>query len=162
MMKFLRTLLLALPLTATTLARELPAPPPPTAAADSLAEDTELLERLHNMPNIEIGKGITFQPKNKWMELTLRFRMQNLIGLTFDPNFSLTATEARVKRVRLRFDGYLYSPKIVYSIQLGFSGHDTGNLPRQGELGGRPGMGDAAGCARRVVVASQGLAPPLA
>ncbi len=126
MMKFLRTLLLALPLTATTLARELPAPLPPTAAADSLAEDTELLERLHNMPNIEIGKGITFQPKNKWMELTLRFRMQNLIGLTFDPNFSLTATEARVKRVRLRFDGYLYSPKIVYSIQLGFSGHDTG------------------------------------
>ena len=79
-------------------------------AADSTGE---LLAQLRNMPNIEIGKGITFRPKNDWFELTMRFRMQNLLALSFDDDFTLTKTEARVKRLRLRFDGYIYSPKLV-------------------------------------------------
>lgn len=89
----------------------------------------ELLAQLRNMPNIEVGKGITFRPKNDWFELTMRFRMQNMLALAFDDDFSLTKTDARVKRLRLRFDGYVYSPKLVYSIQLGFTGYDTEVLP---------------------------------
>ena len=89
----------------------------------------ELLAQLRNMPNIEVGKGITFRPKNNWFELTLRFRMQNLLALSFDDRFSHTKTDARVKRLRLRFDGYVYTPKLVYSIQLGFTGHDAEPLP---------------------------------
>lgn len=89
----------------------------------------ELLAQLRNMPNIEVGKGITFRPKNDRFELTMRFRMQNLLALTFDDDLSLAKTDARVKRLRLRFDGYVYSPKLVYSIQLGFTGHDTEVLP---------------------------------
>lgn len=96
---------------------------------DSLAMEPELLERLRNMPNIEVGKGITFRPKSNWFELTMRFRMQNLLALSFDDNFTLKKTEARVKRLRLRFDGYIYSPKLVYSIQLGFTSYDTEPLP---------------------------------
>lgn len=96
---------------------------------DSLAGDEILLARLRNMPNLEIGKGITFRPRNDWFELTMRFRMQNLVALSFDRDFSLTETEARVKRLRLRFDGYIYSPKLVYSIQLGFTGYDAETLP---------------------------------
>ena len=41
----------------------------------------ELIEQLRNMPNIEVGKGITFRPKNNWFELTMRFRMQNRLSL---------------------------------------------------------------------------------
>ena len=96
---------------------------------DSLADDEMLLARLRNMPNLEVGKGITFRPRNDWFELTMRFRMQNLVVLSFDRDFSLTETEARVKRLRLRFDGYIYSPKLVYSIQLGFTGYDAETLP---------------------------------
>ena len=99
------------------------------ALADAEHSDEELLELLRMMPNIEIGKGITFQPRSKWYSMTLRFRMQNMVGLSFDRDFSLTQTEARVKRLRLRFDGYIYSPKLVYSIQLGFTPHDTKELP---------------------------------
>ena len=54
-------------------------------AADSTGE---LLAQLRNMPNIEIGKGITFRPKNDWFELTMRFRMQNLLALSFDDDFT--------------------------------------------------------------------------
>ena len=89
----------------------------------------ELIEQLRNMPNIEVGKGITFRPKNNWFKLTMRFRMQNLLSLSFDDDFTLTKTDARVKRLRLRFDGYIYSPKLVYSVQLGFTGYDTEVLP---------------------------------
>ena len=99
------------------------------ALADAEHSDEELLELLRMMPNIEIGKGITFQPRSKWYSMTLRFRMQNMVGLSFDRDFSLTQTEARVKRLRLRFDGYIYSPKLVYSIQLGFAAYDAEVLP---------------------------------
>ena len=97
--------------------------------ADSLDNDAELRERLRNMPNLEVGKGITFRPKSNWFSLTMRFRMQNLLALSFDDDFTLTKTEARVKRLRLRFDGYIYSPKLVYSVQLGFTSYDTEPLP---------------------------------
>ena len=97
--------------------------------ADSLGTEHELLAQLRNMPNIEVGRGITFRPRNNLFEMTLRFRMQNMVGLSFDRDFSLTQTEARVKRLRLRFDGYIYSPKLVYSIQLGFAAYDAEVLP---------------------------------
>ena len=81
--------------------------------ADSLDNDAELLERLRNMPNLEVGKGITFRPKSNWFSLTMRFRMQNMVGLSFDKDFTLTKTDAQVKRLRLRFDGRIYSPILV-------------------------------------------------
>lgn len=91
-------------------------------------QDPELLERLRNMPNIEVGKGITFEPQNKLYSLTIRFRMQNLLALDLDDDFKLQETQARVKRLRLRFDGYIFSPKLLYSIQLGFTSYDTKTL----------------------------------
>lgn len=87
--------------------------------------DDALLDQIRNMPNIEVGKGVTFQPKDKWYKLTMRFRMQNMVGLSFNDQFSLDKTEAQVKRLRLRFDGYIYSPKLTYSIQLGFTPYDS-------------------------------------
>ena len=97
--------------------------------ADSLDNREEILQTIQNLPNIEIGKGITFRPKNESYEMTLRFRMQNMAGLSFNRDFGLTETEAQVKRLRLRFDGYIFSPKFIYSIQLGFSGYDSGMIP---------------------------------
>ena len=90
---------------------------------------TDIMERLLNLPNIEVGKGVTFRPKNNSYEMTLRFRMQNMVGLSFNRHMGLTSTDAQVKRLRLRFDGYIFSPKIVYSIQLGFSSYDTEMIP---------------------------------
>ena len=96
---------------------------------DSLDHTEELLEQLENLPNIEVGKGITFRPKDNSYEMTIRFRMQNMVGLHFNDSFGLSETEAQIKRLRLRFDGYLFSPKFIYSIQLGFSGYDAENRP---------------------------------
>ena len=94
-------------------------------------DDMELLGKLRNMPNIEVGKGITFMPADKRYKMTMRFRMQNMVGLYFDDDFGLDKTEAQVKRLRLRFDGYIYSPKLTYTIQLGFSPYDAQPLPNE-------------------------------
>lgn len=95
----------------------------------SISDSDELMEQVRNMPFIEVGKGVSFTPKNKLFKLTMRFRMQNQLAMQFDDDFSLEETQAQVKRLRLRFDGYLYSPKILYSIQLGFTPYDTKVLP---------------------------------
>lgn len=89
----------------------------------------EVKEQLENMPNIEIGKGLTFAPNDESFKTTIRFRMQNLAGATFDRHMSITETEAQIRRLRLRFDGYVFSPKLIYSIQLGFSGSDAKPTP---------------------------------
>lgn len=91
------------------------------------AED--IVEKVRNMPNIEVGRGITFQPQNKSYKMTMRFRMQNMVGIYMNKDFNVEKTEAQVKRLRLRFDGYIYSPKLTYSIQLGFTPYDTKVLP---------------------------------
>ncbi len=95
----------------------------------SVSDSDELMEQVRNMPFIEVGKGVSFTPKNKLFKLTMRFRMQNQLAMQFDDDFSLQETQAQVKRLRLRFDGFIYSPKLLYSIQLGFTPYDTKVLP---------------------------------
>lgn len=129
MMKRIALLLLLLCCSSAARTQERSLLPQTVFPADSLADERELLAQLRNMPNIEVGKGITFRPKSNWFEMTMRFRMQNMVGLSFDDDFTLTKTEARVKRLRLRFDGFIYSPKLVYSIQLGFTAYDAETLP---------------------------------
>ena len=68
-------------------------------------------------------------PKKQLVRTHAPVPVQNLLALSFDDRFSHTKTDARVKRLRLRFDGYVYTPKLVYSIQLGFTGHDAEPLP---------------------------------
>lgn len=89
----------------------------------------EMLLKLQNLPNIEVGKGISFEPQNHLYRMTMRFRMQNLLAFDLDDDFKQMKTQARVKRLRLRFDGYIFSPKLLYSIQLGFTPYDAKELP---------------------------------
>ncbi len=126
-MRQLATALTAIILTSFTLsARESSVE---NVLSDSIDNRQEILEQLENLPNIEVGKGITFRPKNDSYEMTMRFRMQNMIGLHFNDRFALSETEAQVKRLRLRFDGYIFSPKFIYSIQLGFTSYDAEDRP---------------------------------
>ena len=91
--------------------------------------DAQVTDILRNMPNVEVGKGVTFKSKDNRYKLTMRLRMQSLVGLTFDNNFALNKTEACIKRLHLRFDGHVFTPKVAYSIQLGYSPYDAKDLP---------------------------------
>ncbi|OOG77243.1 porin [Algoriphagus sp. A40] len=73
--------------------------------------------------NVENGISIS---KDSLFKLNLRFRMQNRFGVRTESgeDLSIEQTDFRVRRLRLRFDGYVLNPRIQYYIQLGFSKSD--------------------------------------
>ena len=79
----------------------------------SVNESNELIEQLKNMPFIEVGKGVSFQSKNNTFGMTMRARMQSLLEFDLDEDFHHTSMDAEVKRIRLNFEGYVLSPKLL-------------------------------------------------
>ena len=75
-------------------------------------------------PLLVSQEGVAFKKDSVFL-LNLRFRMQNRFGyfstkdLVNEPGF-----EIQVRRLRLRFDGFIGTPKLGYYIQLSFSRSD--------------------------------------
>ncbi len=76
---------------------------------------------------IEDFRGMEFTSKEKTFHINFRFRMQNRVGLyTQSANdFHIKEVEARVRRLRLRMDGYIINSNLTYSIQLSFTRGDV-------------------------------------
>jgi hypothetical protein len=79
-----------------------------------------------HVPYFTWGKGIGITSPDSAFNLNIRFRMQNRFGFNTVSGTDLTVNEveARVRRLRLRFDGYLYNAKLAYVLQLSFSRGD--------------------------------------
>ncbi len=75
---------------------------------------------------ISFDKGLGFFAPDSTFGLNLRFRIQNRIGMTTVSGSDLSPDqfEANVRRLRLRFDGFLGSSKLTYYMQLSFSRGD--------------------------------------
>lgn len=71
-------------------------------------------------------KGIQFSSEDSTFYVNFRFRMQSRLKYSSvsGKDLSVQEWEARVRRLRLRMDGYLYNPKLSYSIQLAFTRSD--------------------------------------
>ena len=82
--------------------------------------------RLDAMPYYSYGKGIGITSPDSLYQMNIRFRMQNRISLINDGEEE--DVEAMVRRLRLRFDGYVGDPKFQYAIQLSFSPEDVGEI----------------------------------
>jgi phosphate-selective porin OprO and OprP len=87
-----------------------------------LFSQTELDERAV----IRFDKGLGFHAPDTTFGLNLRFRIQNRLSLTTvsEKDLSIESVEARVRRLRLRIDGYAKSTKMTYYLQLSFSRSD--------------------------------------
>lgn len=74
---------------------------------------------------IEVKDGISIS-KDSLFLLNLRFRMQNRVGFTTvsGDDLSVGVADMRVRRLRLRFDGYVMRSAFQYYIQLNFSHSD--------------------------------------
>ena len=71
-------------------------------------------------------KGIQFKSPDSSFYINFRFRMQNRIGAftTSGSDLSFNEYDARVRRLRMRVDGFLMNPNLTYSIQLAFTRGD--------------------------------------
>lgn len=86
-----------------------------------LAQQVESDERAL----IDVEDGLSFKKDDQFL-LNLRFRMQNRFGFRTisESNLAPKEFEAKVRRLRLRLDGFVLSSKFQYYIQLSFSRDD--------------------------------------
>lgn len=97
-------------------------------AQDTLSvEENQLMiaapSQFTQVPYVTFGKGVGLVSPDSIFSLNIRFRIQNRAVFNFKEN-SENTIEGKVRRLRLRFDGFVYSPKISYVIQLSFTPED--------------------------------------
>lgn len=88
--------------------------------------------RMSVLPYYNFGKGLGLTSPDSIFQLNIRFRMQNR-ATYFHEEGKEDEINAEVRRLRLRFDGYVGSPQFMYAIQLSFSPGDTGGGVEEGE-----------------------------
>lgn len=71
-------------------------------------------------------RGIEFVAKDSLFSMRFQFRIQNRAAMLTKSETDLSAGsyEFRVRRVRLKMEGFVYSPKLTYKLQLAFSRGD--------------------------------------
>ena len=81
--------------------------------------------KLDALPYYSFGKGLGITSPDSLFQLNIRFRMQNRVTFIQDED-SIPAYSGEIRRLRLRFDGYVGNPKFLYVIQLSFAPGDVG------------------------------------
>jgi phosphate-selective porin OprO and OprP len=78
------------------------------------------------LPYFTYGKGLGITSPDSLFMLNIRFRIQNRLALRTagSTDLNIDEVEARIRRLRLRFDGFIYSKKLNYVIQLAFTRSD--------------------------------------
>ncbi len=97
-----------------------------TQAQITISKDNNDI-KLSALPYYSYGKGLGITSPDSIFKLNIRFRMQNRITYLLEEGEE-PAYEAAIRRLRLRFDGYVDDPKIIYVIQLSFAPRDVGPL----------------------------------
>jgi phosphate-selective porin OprO/OprP len=71
-------------------------------------------------------KGVQFKAADSSFYINFRFRMQNRLGANTisGTNLNFNEYDARVRRLRMRVDGFIMNPKLTYSVQLAFTRGD--------------------------------------
>jgi phosphate-selective porin OprO/OprP len=83
--------------------------------------------KLTTLPYYSFGKGIGITSPDSLFQLNIRFRMQNRVTYLEEEGEN-GAYDGQVRRLRLRFDGYVGNPKFLYAIQLSFAPGDVGEI----------------------------------
>jgi hypothetical protein len=82
---------------------------------------------ISNLPYYNFGKGLGLTSPDSVFQLNIRFRIQNRFGYFKNGNED-AAFDGQVRRLRLRFDGFVGNPKFLYVIQLSFAPGDVGEI----------------------------------
>lgn len=99
-----------------------------TSFAQIIKYDSVDTERQHAaLPYYSYGKGLGLTSPDSIFQLNIRFRMQNRATFNHFEDGE-ESIDAQIRRLRLRFDGYVGSPDFMYSIQLSFAPEDVGEL----------------------------------
>lgn len=87
--------------------------------------------KLSSLPYYSYGKGLGLTSPDSLYQLNIRFRIQNR-ATYFNNEDEKPSYDGQIRRLRLRFDGYVGSPKFLYALQLSFAPGDVGEI-QEGE-----------------------------
>lgn len=83
--------------------------------------------KLPTLPYYNFGRGLGLTSPDSLFQLNISFRMQNRV--TYIQNEGEDAAyDGQIRRLRLRFDGYVGNPKFLYALQLSFAPGDVGEI----------------------------------
>jgi len=82
---------------------------------------------ISNLPYYNFGKGLGLTSPDSVFQLNIRFRIQNRFGYFKNGNED-AAFDGQVRRLRLRFDGFVGNHNFLYVIQLSFAPGDVGEI----------------------------------
>lgn len=80
--------------------------------------------KLSALPYYSYGKGVGLTTPDSLFQFNIRFRMQN--RMSYVESEGESTIDGQIRRLRLRFDGYVGDPKFLYAIQLSFAPGDVG------------------------------------
>src|SRR5690606_22221962 len=83
--------------------------------------------KIEALPYYSFGKGVGLTSPDSLFQFNIRFRMQNRATFEFNDN-QTQEISAQIRRLRLRFDGYVGSPQFTYALQLSFAPEDIGTV----------------------------------
>lgn len=87
--------------------------------------------KLSALPYYSFGKGVGITSPDSLFQFNIRFRLQNRVTY-IDNEDEKPSYDGQIRRLRLRFDGYVGTPKLLYAIQLSFAPGDVGEI-KEGE-----------------------------
>ncbi|MBK6667214.1 MAG: porin [Saprospiraceae bacterium] len=98
----------------------------------TFAQDNGALH-VHNLPYYNFGKGVGITSSDSLFQFNIRFRIQNRFSYIHNEGKD-DAFDGQIRRLRLRFDGYLGDPRFIYLLQLSFAPGDVGEIEEGSNL----------------------------
>ena len=72
----------------------------------------------------KFGKGISYVAQDSSFSFKFHMRMQHLFVATFDETSEDWSSQFLVRRARLKFGGFAWTPKLSYKVELGLTNRD--------------------------------------
>lgn len=83
--------------------------------------------KAQNSIDSKFGKGINVIAKDSSFSMKFSTRFQTLYEGVYDRETAEYSDKLLIRRARLKFDGFVYNPRLEYKIELGLSNNDIGN-----------------------------------
>jgi phosphate-selective porin OprO/OprP len=81
-----------------------------------------------DITNNTFGKGLNVAAKDSSMTMKFGLRFSALYEGYYEPETKTYYDNLLITRFRLKFDGYVVSPKLVYKVEIGVSNRDIGGV----------------------------------
>lgn len=91
----------------------------------SWSQDTSNVKK-NRIPHFHYKNGLGMTTPDSTFSINFRFRVQSRLGYTSqsETNFTPKEFDFRIRRIRLRLDGFIYTTRLTYKVQLSFSRAD--------------------------------------